>query len=70
MLRSMKPGDAVTVALAGTTHQFGPEQVSLTVVDTATRGGVRHRYASIIVRLGDEFPEDLTDHLARPREGL
>jgi hypothetical protein len=69
MLRTMKSGDQVTVTLAGQTHQFGPDRVRVAVVDTAPKGGPKTRYATITIELGDEFPEDLTDHLTRLREG-
>lgn len=70
MLRSMKPDDHVVVTLGGTTHQFGPDQTRIWVIDTTTtRSGSRYRYATITIQLDSEFPEDLSDHLTRIREG-
>jgi hypothetical protein len=60
MRREMKPGDGVTVTLGGVTHQFGPDRLRVSVVDTAPKGGSKTRYATITVRLDDEFPEDVT----------
>lgn len=69
MRRDMGPDDNVTVTLGGVTHEFGPDRARISVVQTSTRDGEKYRYATLVIRLDDEFPEDLTEHLTRMREG-
>jgi len=68
MRRTMREGDGVRLTLAGQTHEFGPDKVRVQVDETGTRGGDKVRYATLVVQLDGEFPEDLSEHLARVAE--
>jgi ribosomal protein S5 len=69
MRRTLREGDKVTVTLSGETREFGPDHVSIQVVETKTRAGETFRFAMLTVLLEPGvFPEDMTEHLTRMRE--
>jgi hypothetical protein len=68
MRRDLNNGDSVTVTLGGVTHEFPADRVRVSVDDTRAAGKVT-RFATIVVTLADEFPEDVSKHLSRIREG-
>ena len=70
MRRTMQPADKVAVTLNGVTAEYNPSQARVSVDDTSDRGGTKHRFMTIVIPLVDgEFPEDMTQHLARIAEG-
>lgn len=70
MRRDLSNGDSVTVTLGGVTHTFPADRVRVSVDETTDRGSsTKRRFATIVVTLDGEFPEDVTRHLARIREG-
>jgi len=71
MRRDMQDGDGVTVTVGGVTHEFPADRVQMSVDETTDRGNtVKYRYAVLLIDLSDgEFPEDVTRHVERLRQG-
>lgn len=58
MRRALGDGDKVVATIGGETHEFPPDKVTAQVVETATRGGDKYRYAVVVLDLSaGEFPE-------------